>query len=151
MAVHLGKRNFFKPHALTEDLDNYRYVWKANIENCVLCHYILHRLSISRGKNRGNYISFYSLRKILINHLKESMNRDSGFLYLKIIMILFSYRAIGIVSFKGYDDEGTYIIKRPQTKKEKALLSGEMDGRFYVEGKKISQLFGIQFDKKLSE
>lgn len=151
MAVHLGKRNSFKPHALTEDLDNYRYVWKANIENCVLCHYILHRLSISRGKNRGNYISFCSLKKILINHLKESMNRDSGFLYLKIIMILLSYKDIDVVDFIGYDDEGTYKIEQPKSKEEIILHFNEMDGSLYAEGKKISQLFGIQFCKKRSE
>lgn len=123
LGVHLGKRNRFKPQDPVIERHGFGYRWNACIENCVLCHYLLHRISISRGKRRGNYISFSSLRDILSKHLGESMRRDSSFLYLKIIMILLSYREIGVVDFTGYDDEGTYEIAKDPGLEETELIS----------------------------
>ncbi len=149
MAVHLNNNNIFKPSDLDASIDKYTYNWKATLENAVLCHYLLHRISIYNAKKRPQYISIYSLRKILSDeYLTESRSKEGSFLKLKILFILLYYKNIEYTDFCGYDENAKkeYLIAGPYNDEDdRKELQKEMDGRIYVEnGKEISHLIGIK-------
>ena len=91
LALHLHKKNKFKPAPFLTDDTAKNYTWKATAENTVLAHYLLHRIFIYKKLKRCAYISFPSLRRILSGFLDESNHHNIGFLNTKILFILFYY------------------------------------------------------------
>ena len=77
-------------------------IFSGSVENIVLFHYLLHRIAISRGKGRGNYIQFDTIHKMIRPYLPHSMRDDMKNLKEKVVSILSFYNRIHYVSFGGY-------------------------------------------------
>ena len=164
LALHLYSSNPYKPAPLVDDNNVQRFTWKATIENAVLAHYLLHRISIYRRKKRGDHISFSTIRQILSRYIIESLNRGLGFLHQKIISILLYYDEIGFIAyrqneesdymtFSGYADSSTHddnrknrivTIMYPKYLDESENHEDDIDHGIYIEnGIKLSQLCGV--------
>lgn len=99
MSVGKGNDNKSKKHK--KKPTNKPCKWNATIENAVIIHYLLHRVSISRRKKRGKYLSILSIREILDKNLRES-RKDYDCLCRKIIGILIYYKDLKYLNFQGY-------------------------------------------------
>lgn len=62
---------------------------RPSIDNTILCHYLIHRTSISKNRKRGNYILFSTIKKVL------GSNEDSCFFHKKTATILNHFQKIG--------------------------------------------------------
>ena len=169
LAVHMYEKNCFKPVPLISD-DGTQHKWKATIENAVLAHYLLHRISIYRKSNRSRYLNFSTIRNVLQVYLGKSMGHGIGFLNQKILSILLYYNTIGYMPKKkeDNDDEDNDKMNRAiigyadkddkednRKKRECKIINpidldplkdnfGWIDHGIYVEyGIKLSQLYGI--------
>lgn len=70
------------------------YSFSPSIENTLLCHYLVHRISISRKVKRGNFILFSTIKEVTGN------SEDSCLFQKKAAALMEHYSQIGYV--KGY-------------------------------------------------
>lgn len=92
------------------DLDRPR-AFAGTIDNVVLFHYLLHRIAISRGKNRGNYIQFDTIHNIVAPYLPKSMKNHSSMLKRKVLSIMCYYKEIDYVLSGGYMKDFHYTLE----------------------------------------
>lgn len=78
-----------KDHRRLEKIRNNMHSFKASVDNALLCHYLLHRIAISKNKKKGNYILFSTIRRI------TNMTEDSCLFHKKAAAIMSHYREIG--------------------------------------------------------
>lgn len=92
--------------------------WQATIENCVICHYLIHRISIARGRRRGKYLNFDNMWEILKCQLTKETAANRERFIRKVLAVLSYFREIRYVDFEAYINNPSILSS---TEKERAL------------------------------
>lgn len=91
-----------KDHRYLEKIRNNTHSIKSSMDNSLLCHYLVHRIAISKNRKRGNYILLSTIRHI------TNIREDSCLFHKKAAAIMSHYRKIGYLHqyyfyIKDYD------------------------------------------------
>ena len=78
--------------------------WRSTIEDSVLFHYLLHRISIYYARKRGDFISFLTISEILDDYIPESEKTKKGrnLIYRKVLAYLCYLQRISYIRFYAY-------------------------------------------------
>lgn len=74
-----------------EQLQKHPYSFTPSVDNALLCHYLIHRIAISKNKKRGNFILFSTVRRVI------GTREDSCLLHKKAAVIMDWYQSIGFL------------------------------------------------------
>lgn len=83
-----------KEYAALESIRKHPCFFTPSIENALLCHYLIHRIAISKNRKRGNYILFSKIRSV------TGISEDSCLFQKKTAAIMNHYKNIGF--FRQY-------------------------------------------------
>ena len=74
-----------------EQQQKHPYSFTPSAANALLCHYLIHRIAISKNKKRGNFILFSTVRSV------TGTREDSCLLHRKAAVIMDWYQSIGFL------------------------------------------------------
>ena len=122
----------------TKDMDKPK-AFCGSVDNVVLFHYLLHRIAISRGRNRGNYIHFDTIQNIVRPYLPQSVRKDMRMLKRKVVSIMQYYSTIEYAVSGGYIKDYTYVLEHDEQvaafEKTGIFIIGKMvGGKFAANG-----------------
>ena len=78
--------------------------WRSTIEDSVLLHYLLHRISIALAKKRGEYINFSTIVDMVDAYLPRNMpsKQRKNRVYRKTLAFLCYFERISYIKFLAY-------------------------------------------------